>query len=105
MRQKKRVPGYGHKILKDGDHRALLLLSEARRLKLAGKYSDFAEGVDEELKTILPGKKLPLNIDGAIASVALDLGFDWREVTGLFIIGRLPGLIAHIKEEKEQNND
>jgi len=27
------------------------------------------------------------------------MGFDWRSGCGIFIIGRLPGLLAHVNEE------
>ena len=43
---------------------------------------------------------MPINVDGAIAAVISDMGFDWRLGKGFFIISRIPGLIAHAYEEK-----
>lgn len=40
-----------------------------------------------------------LNVDGGIAAVASEMGFDWRLGKGFFIIGRVPGLVAHVYEE------
>ncbi len=45
------------------------------------------------------GKRIVLNVDGAIAAVTSDMGFDWRLGKGFFIIGRVPGLVAHVYEE------
>jgi len=95
---KTRIPGFGHKILTT-DERTALLLKEATELKLAGRYCNYALAVEAELEK-QKGKKLPLNIDGAIAAVLLDLGIDWYLTTGFFIIGRLPGLMAHIQEQR-----
>ncbi len=44
-------------------------------------------------------KGIKMNIDGANASILSDMGFDWRSGCGIFIIGRLPGLLAHVNEE------
>ncbi|BDZ72223.1 hypothetical protein GCM10025861_27400 [Methanobacterium petrolearium] len=43
-----------------------------------------------------------MNIDGANAALLSDLGFNWQVGCGLFIVGRVPGLLAHIQEEKTQ---
>ena len=40
-----------------------------------------------------------INVDGAIAGVVSDMGFDYRLGKGFFIIGRVVGLVAHIFEE------
>ncbi len=47
------------------------------------------------------GKVLPLNVDGAVAAIMSELGFDWRLGKSFFILGRLPGIIAHIEEESK----
>ena len=64
-----------------------------------GKHCDFAEAVGKSLNAI-SSKKLPLNVDGAMAAIISDMGFDWRLAKGFFIIGRVPGLAAHVYEEK-----
>jgi citrate synthase len=43
-----------------------------------------------------------MNIYGANAALLLDLGYSWQVGCGLFIVGRVPGLLAHIQEEKTQ---
>ena len=46
------------------------------------------------------GKGMPMNVDGAIAAVCGDLGLDYEFGNALFIISRVPGLIAHAHEER-----
>jgi citrate synthase len=45
-------------------------------------------------------KNLPINVDGAMGAILGDLGFDPAMMNGLFMIARLPGLVAHVHEEK-----
>lgn len=91
------VPGYGHKIL-SVDPRAHALLEKAQILGLAGAHCAFAERVHEALNATA-SKPLPLNVDGAIAAVLCDMGVDARLGKGLFVIGRMPGLVAQVYEE------
>ncbi len=95
--QKKYVSGYGHKIF-EVDPRASTLFDIARSENIFGKYCAFALHVKETLDGI-SSKKLPLNIDGAIAAILCDMGFDPRVGNGIFVIARVPGLVAHIVEE------
>ncbi len=100
--QKKYVPGYGHKIFTDKDPRAETLLAIAEESGWLGSHSQFARVVHTEINT-LSSKPLPLNVDGAIAAILCDMGFDARLGNGIFLIGRVPGLIAHIVEEQQHD--
>ncbi|MBI4272560.1 citryl-CoA lyase [Candidatus Uhrbacteria bacterium] len=101
LKEKKiRVPGYGHKVLLE-DSRVTALCAKARELGFFGTYCEFALMVEKSLNAV-SSKKLPLNIDGALAAVLLDMGFDPIQARGVFLIGRVPGLIAHIHEEMTQ---
>lgn len=96
--RKKRIPGFGHRLHKT-DPRTIKLFELAKRLKFWGKHMDLASAVEKELLETT-GKKLPINVDGAIAAVISDMGFDWRLGKGLFIISRVPGLVTHAYEER-----
>jgi citryl-CoA lyase len=96
--KKKRIPGFGHR-LHQTDPRTVKLFEIAKRLKFSGKNMDLAQAVEKELFETT-GKKLPINVDGAIAAVISDMGFDWRLGKGFFIISRVPGLVAHAYEER-----
>ncbi|ADC90084.1 citrate synthase [Thermocrinis albus DSM 14484] len=98
LESKKPIPGYGHRYYKDYDPRTKRLMDIAKDLGFYGKHCQFAEEVQEEIAR-QKGKRLVLNVDGAIAAVASEMGFDWRLGKGFFIIGRVAGLVAHVYEE------
>jgi citryl-CoA lyase len=66
-----------------------------------GRFVEFAVAVQDELEA-KSGKNLPLNVDGMIAAVISEMGLSWKNGKGLFIIGRIPGLVAHVVEEWER---
>ena len=99
LKEKKiRLPGFGHRVLTH-DYRTDTLFSIAKEAGFYGQHCAFAEEVGVELNKI-SSKPLPLNVDGAMAAILLDMGFPWQMATGFFIIARVPGLVAHICEEK-----
>lgn len=95
--EKIRMPGFGHRIHKV-DPRTAKLFEIADRLGYSGRHIDLCRAVEPALAAKL-GKPLPINVDGAIAAVISDMGFDWRLGKGFFIISRMPGLLAHAYEE------
>jgi citrate synthase len=48
------------------------------------------------------GRPMPVNVDGAIAAISADLGFAYELGNAIFLISRLPGLIAHAHEERSR---
>ena len=94
---KKRMPGFGHR-LHNVDPRTGKLFEIAERHGYKGKHIELCKAVERALE-VKTGKKLPINVDGAIAAVISDMGFDWRLGKGFFIISRVPGLVAHTYEE------
>ncbi|MBI2039614.1 citryl-CoA lyase [Candidatus Microgenomates bacterium] len=93
-----RIPGFGHKVYKDEDPRATQIFEKAKKLGFYGEHCELAQNVEGVLQE-KKGKKIPINVDGAIAAVISDMGFDYRLGKGFFIIGRVVGLVAHIFEE------
>lgn len=91
-----RIAGFGHRIY-EVDPRTVRLVTIAKKLGFYGKYVKFAESCEEKLSS--GGKRLPLNIDGIIAALLCEMGFDPKVGKGIFIIGRTPGLVAHVVEE------
>lgn len=94
----KKIPGFGHAIYKDKDPRAELLLKKAAELGKAKASIEKARAIQKEIEK-QSGKVLPLNIDGAIAAIMLELGLDWRLGKALFGLSRMAGMIAHAHEE------
>jgi citrate synthase len=93
-----RASGFGHR-LHTLDPRTEKLFSLAVELGLAGAHICIARAVEKALKESL-GKPLPINVDGAIAAVLCDLGITPEIGNAFFIIARVPGLVAHIQEER-----
>ena len=96
-----KIPGFGHRYHSE-DPRAARLIEMAKEQNCAGPHTRLAIAVQEIL---LEMKNIKMNIDGANAGILSDMGFDWRTGTGIFMIGRLPGLISHVYEEKVREPD
>jgi citrate synthase len=95
---RRRLPGLGHPTHKASDFRADVLFTIARESGLAG------DAVEQfgELQRVLKeksGKHLPINIDGAMAAVAFDIGWTAEQVVAFALMSVLPGLIGHVIEE------
>lgn len=97
--KKMRIPGFGHKVFTTQDPRTQTLLAIAKKQDFFQAHCAFAIAVETELGA-QSSKKLPLNIDGAMAAILSDMGFPSGVMKGLFIIGRVPGLVAHVYEEQ-----
>ncbi len=93
-----RASGFGHRVHTQ-DPRTARLFSLAEELNLAGRFVRIARLIEKELKESI-GKPLPINVDGAIAALLCDLGIPAEIGNAFFIISRVPGLVAHIHEEK-----
>ncbi|MGQ9470490.1 MAG: citryl-CoA lyase [Candidatus Aminicenantales bacterium] len=99
MKQRgQRASGFGHR-LHTQDPRTRRLFGLAEELGLAGKFIQICREVEEVLAESL-GKKLPVNVDGAIAALLCELGFPPELGNAFFIMARVPGLVAHVYEEK-----
>ena len=94
-------PGFGHRY-HTRDPRAARLFQMALELELDGEHVRLIRAAElvavsrqEEF-----GRPLPVNVDGAIAAISADLGFAYELGNAIFLISRLPGLIAHAHEER-----
>lgn len=98
--KKKRILGFGHRI-HTSDPRTQRLFSLADELNIAGDHIALSKGIESELEA-QTGKRLPINVDGAIAAISSDMGFDWRLGKAFFLLGRVAGLTAHVYEEQTE---
>ncbi|PWB87429.1 citryl-CoA lyase [Methanobrevibacter thaueri] len=92
----KKVPGFGHRY-HSTDPRADKLIEMAIKEGFIGPHLKLALAIQD---LVFEKKNIKLNVDGANAAILSDLGFDPELGLGVFIIGRVPGIIAHIHEEK-----
>ncbi len=99
--QEQSVPGFGHPLHEAGDPRANVLLKLAEEHGIVGRHIEMLYAVRDALPEAL-GRKLPINVNGAIPAVMLDVGFPLAALKGLSLLARTASLIAHLQEESER---
>jgi len=94
-------PGFGHRY-HTRDPRAARLFQMAMELELEGEHVRLIRAAERALDAYRDrfDRPLPVNVDGAIAAISADLGFAYELGNAIFLISRLPGLIAHAHEER-----
>ncbi len=92
-----RMSGVGHRI-HTKDPRTARLFELAAAAGVDGPHIRAAWAVEQVFRNA--GKPLPINVDGAIAAILADLGFEPAVMNGIFMIARVPGLVAHVHEEQ-----
>jgi citrate synthase len=95
----KRVPGFGHRVYKDVDPRAQLILKAASENSVGLDFVDELKALHREVNERL-GKSLPINIDGALAAALCGLKVEPEVGKAVFIIARSAGLCAHVLNTK-----
>lgn len=92
------VPGIGHSTHTQGDPRADKLFQIAREAKVYGRYCNLLQKIGKITET-RRGRRLPVNVTGAIAAISSDMGLLWQMSKTFALLGRALGGIAHIGEE------
>jgi citrate synthase len=98
LANKQLIPGIGHGIHTEGDPRAEKLFEVAQQTKVYGRYCDLLRKIGKLAEDRL-GRRLPVNVTGAIAAISLDMGLPWQMSKSFAILGRALGGIAHVGEE------
>ena len=93
-----RLPGFGHRI-HTKDPRTVKLFQIASDLGIAGEYVAMAKAIEQAIEKS-SGKRLPVNVDGAIAALLCEMVFPPDLANAFFILARIPGLVAHVYEEQ-----
>ena len=93
------IPGFGHPLHKPEDPRAWRLLDYSREIGVAGHHVEILQAIHAQLAASY-GRKLPLNVSGAIAATLLDAGFPLAALKGVPLVARTAGLIGHLLEER-----
>jgi len=96
----KKILGYGHRV-HTLDPRTKKLFHIAEKMNITNNHIALSKEIEKSFEKIA-GKKLPINVDGAIAAIISDMGFDWRLGKAFFLIGRTVGLTAHVYEEQTE---
>lgn len=100
LKEGKRLPGLGHRVYKDKDPRAELIMDTAIENGVGSEFVQMVKDLKEELKK-QSGKDLPINIDGAIAAVLCGFGLKPEVGVAVFLVARTPGLIGQYLNNSE----
>lgn len=99
--EKKPIPGFGHPQHSGGDPRANLLLRLAEEHGIVGRHIEMLYTIRDVLPEAI-GRLLPINVNGAIPAVMLDVGFPLAALKGISLLARTASIIAHLQEETEK---
>lgn len=97
----KAVPGFGHPQHSEGDPRANLLLELADERGVSGEHVAMMRALQAALPETI-GRALPVNVNGPIPAIMLDLGWPLTALKGIGLLCRTAGLVAHLTEEAER---
>jgi citrate synthase len=100
---KRRIMGFGHRVYKSGDPRAVYLKTLCGELAGETGHEDM-ERMAEVIETVVRQEKsLPPNLDWPSARLYHYLGLPIELYTPLFVISRVTGWSAHVIEQLDNN--
>jgi len=100
---KQRIPGFGHPLYQEVDPRAVALRKVAMEAGFWGEKSQLYEAIHDEFEKAT-GRRIAINIDGMMACVGDEMGFDPMEVAGIAAVSFMCGLIPHVVEEIKEGS-
>ena len=103
LAQKKKIPGFGHRVYHTEDPRATHLRKMSRDLGQSSgepKWFEFSNKIEGYIKG---EKKLNANVDFYSASTYHTLGIDVDLFTPVFAVSRISGWSAHVIEQLDDN--
>jgi citrate synthase len=103
LAQKKKIPGFGHRVYHTEDPRATHLRQMSRDLGHASgnsKWYEMSQKIEDFVKA---DKKLNANVDFYSASTYHTLGIDVDLFTPIFAVSRVGGWTAHVIEQLDDN--
>jgi citrate synthase len=103
LAQKKKIPGFGHRVYQTEDPRATHLRKMSQELCHSSgqaKWYEYSHAIEEYVKR---EKKLNANVDFYSASTYHTLGIDVDLFTPIFAVSRISGWTAHVIEQLDDN--
>jgi len=103
LAQKKKIPGFGHRVYHTEDPRATHLRAMSRDLGNSSGVPKWFE-ISRKIEEFVVGeKKLNANVDFYSASTYHTLGIDIDLFTPVFAVSRISGWTAHVMEQLSDN--
>jgi citrate synthase len=103
LAQKKKIPGFGHRVYHTEDPRATHLRKMSRDLGHASGQDKWYEMSAQIEKFVKADKNLNANVDFYSASTYHNLGIDVDLFTPVFAVSRVSGWTAHVIEQLDDN--
>src|SRR5437867_2558293 len=103
LAQKKKIPGFGHRVYHTEDPRATHLRTMSRDLGQSSGQAKWFEASRRIEEFVKADKKLNANVDFYSASTYHALGIDVDLFTPVFAVSRVSGWTAHVIEQLEDN--
>jgi citrate synthase len=103
LAQKKKVPGFGHRVYHTEDPRATHLRKMSQDLGSSSGQSKWFEMSEKIENFVKAEKKLNANVDFYSASTYHTLGIDVDLFTPIFALSRVSGWTAHVMEQLDNN--
>jgi len=103
LAEKKKVPGFGHRVYHTEDPRATHLRVMSRDLGRSSGQPQWYEMSEKIEKFVKAEKKLNANVDFYSASTYHVLGIDEDLFTPVFAVSRISGWAAHVIEQLDDN--
>jgi len=105
FREKRKLMGFGHRVYKNGDHRAPILNALGRSLaeNTGEAFEKLFDLGDEVMKIMLKEKNIHPNVDFPCGMTYFTMGIPVPQYTPIFVASRITGWCAHIMEQHANN--
>lgn len=103
LANKRRIMGFGHRVYKEGDPRAVYLKTLTAEVAQETGNDELERTADIIESVVRNEKKLPPNVDWPCARLYHYLGLPIDLYTPLFVVARVVGWAAHIIEQLDNN--
>ena len=102
---KRKLMGFGHRVYKNGDHRAPILnkLGRAMAKNRGPSYLRWFEIGDEVEAIMLRDKKIHPNVDFPCGMTYFTMGIPVPQYTPIFVASRMSGWCTHVMEQHANN--
>jgi 2-methylcitrate synthase/citrate synthase II len=102
---KRKLMGFGHRVYKNGDHRAPILNALGRSLaqKKGPEWLKWFQMGDVVERIMLRDKKIHPNVDFPCGMTYFCMGIPVPQYTPIFVASRITGWCAHVMEQHADN--
>ena len=101
--EKRKIMGFGHRVYKDGDPRAIYLKKLTAAVAVETGHQDMEKMADIIESIVWNEKRIPPNVDWPCARLYHYFGLPPDLYTPIFVVARVVGWSAHVIEQLDHN--